>query len=78
MLCTMYKLDVGKALIDKNHCACHPVGKEYEWPVGGAQIRFFPWPGAQGETIVMTKTGSASLQYLDVLGKSKVLSVALP
>ena len=33
----MFKLDVGKALIYKNH----PVGKEYEWPVGWAQDRFF-------------------------------------
>ena len=28
----MFKLDVCKALIDKDH----PVGKEYEWPAGGA------------------------------------------
>ena len=32
----MFKLDVVKALIDKNH----PVGKEDEWPVGGDQLRF--------------------------------------
>ena len=39
----MFKLDVGKALIDKDH----PVGKEYEWPVGGTL------PGVQGKTIVL-------------------------
>ena len=70
----MFKLEVGKALIDKDP----PVGKEYEWPVGNAQIRFFPMPGAQGETIVKAELGSASLQYLGALGKPKVLSVAFP
>ena len=70
----MFKLDVGKALIDKDH----PVGMEYEWPIGGGQIRFFPLPGTQGEGIVKTATGSASLQCLEALGKSKVLSVAWP
>ena len=66
----MFKLEVGKALIDKDHA----VGKEYEWPVGNAQIRFFPMPGAQGETIVKAEPCSASLQFLDALGKSKVFS----
>ena len=33
---------------------------------------------AQGETVVKFETGSASLQFLDALGKSKILSVALP
>ena len=70
----MFKLDVGKALIDKDH----PVGKEYEWPVGGAQVRFFPLPGVQGETIVKFEPTSASLQFLEALGKSKILSVVLP
>ena len=71
----MFKLDVGKALIDKDH----PVGREYEWPIGGGQLRFFSLLGTQGETIVKTATGSASLQlFLQALGKSKVLSVALP
>ena len=32
----IFKLDVVKALIDKDH----PVGKEDEWPVGGDQLRF--------------------------------------
>ena len=71
---TMFKLDVGKAIIDKDH----PVGKEYEWPIGWAQVRFFPLPGVHCETIVKTETGSASLHFLDALGKSKVFSVALP
>ena len=69
----MFKLDVGKALIDN-----HPVVKEYEWPLGGAQVHFFSLPGAQGETIVKTETGTASLRFLEALGKSKVLSDALP
>ena len=33
----MFKLDVGKALIDKDH----PVGMEYEWLVAAGQIRVF-------------------------------------
>ena len=66
----MFKVDVGKALIDKNH----PGGKEYKWPVGWR----FPLAGAQGETIVTTETGSASLEFLEALGKSQVLPVALP
>ena len=70
----MFKLDVGKALIDKDH----PVGMEYELPIGGGQIRFFSLTGTQGETVVKTATGSASLQLLEALGKSKILSVALP
>ena len=40
----MFKLEVGKALIDKDH----PVGREYQWPVAGRQIRFFSLPGGQG------------------------------
>ena len=71
---TMYKLDVGKAIIDMDH----PVGKEYEWPIGWAQVLFFPLPGVHCETIVKTDRGSASLHFLDALGKSKVFSVALP
>ena len=38
---------VGKTLIEKDH----PVCKEYEWPIGWAQVRFFPLPGVHGETI---------------------------
>ena len=64
----MFKLDVGKGLIDNDH----PVGREYEWLIGGGKILFFPLPGTQGETIVKTATGSASLQFLEALGKSKV------
>ena len=45
----IFKLDVGKALMEKDHL----VGKEYEWLVGGAQVRCFPLPGVQSETIVM-------------------------
>ena len=54
----MFEQDVGTALIDKDH----PVGKEYEWPVGNAQIQFFPMQGAQGETIVKAEQDSASVK----------------
>ena len=72
----MFKLDVqvSKALIDKDHS----VGKEYKWPVGSAQVRFFPLPGVQGETFVKFEPASAALQSLEALSKSKVLSVVLP
>ena len=70
----MFKLDVGKALIEKDH----PVGKEYERPISQAQVCFFPMQGVQCETIVKTETGSASLQFRNALGKSKLLCVVLP
>ena len=43
----MFKLEVGKALIDKDH----PVGREYQWPVAGGQIRFFPLPAGQARQL---------------------------
>ena len=47
-------------------------------PIGCAQVRFFPFPGVQVETIVKFEKTSASLQFLEALGKSNVLSVVLP
>ena len=71
----MFKLRAGEALIGSDH----PVGREYEWPLAGMPIRFFPLPpGSECETIVKTAEGSASLQFLDALGKYHVVLVSLP
>ena len=70
----MFKLKTGEALIDREH----PVGKEYDWPVGGSAIRFFPLPpGAECKTIVKPVAGSATLDFLEALGKSQVLLGAI-
>ena len=71
----MFKLSAGEALIGIDH----PVGREYEWPLGGMPIRFFPLlPGSECETIMKPAEGSASLQFLDALGKYHVVLISLP
>ena len=72
----MFKLDVGKALIVKDH----PMGREWEWPVAACQTAnpLFSIAGKPGRDYCEDWTGSASLHFLEALGNSKILSVALP
>jgi len=71
----MLKLKAGEAVIGCEH----PVGREYDWPLAGMPIRFFPLPpGSECETIVKPAEGSASLQFLEALGTYHVVFVSLP